>query len=79
MDTLKPEYADALRRIDVDGMPVKTYADEAGTSASNAGVRVFRARDALRKQVAHSCGTCARARLSRLHMRHGEATTPYIE
>lgn len=57
--TLKPEYADALRRIDVEGVPVKTYADEAGISASNAGVRVFRAREALRKQVARACGTCA--------------------
>jgi len=57
--TLKPEYADALQRIDVDGMPVKTYAEQAGISASNAGVRVFRAREALRKQVARACGTCA--------------------
>jgi len=57
--TLKPEYADALRRIDVDGVPVKIYADETGISASNAGVRVFRARDALRKRIARSCGTCA--------------------
>lgn len=57
--TLKPEYADALRRIDVEGLAVKDYAQAAGISASNAGVRVFRARDALRKQVARSCGTCA--------------------
>lgn len=57
--TLKPEYADALQRIDVDGVPVVTYAAEAGISASNAGVRVFRAREALRKQVARACGTCA--------------------
>jgi len=58
-DTLKPEYADALRKIDVEGMPVKDYAEHAGISASNAGVRVFRAREALRKQVARACGTCA--------------------
>jgi RNA polymerase sigma-70 factor (ECF subfamily) len=58
-DTLKPEYAAALRRIDVAGVPVKDYAAEAGISASNAGVRVFRAREALRRQVARSCGTCA--------------------
>ena len=58
-ETLKPEYADALRRIDVEGTPVKDYAEQAGISASNAGVRVFRAREALRKQVARSCGTCA--------------------
>jgi RNA polymerase sigma-70 factor (ECF subfamily) len=57
--TLKPEYAEALQRIDVEGTPVKDYADEAGISASNAGVRVFRAREALRKQVARACGTCA--------------------
>ncbi len=57
--TLKPEYAEALRRIDVEGVAVKDYADEAGISASNAGVRVFRAREALRKQVARACGTCA--------------------
>jgi hypothetical protein len=28
-------------------------------SASNAGVRVFRAREALKKRVTQSCGTCA--------------------
>ena len=58
-DTLKPEYADALRRIEVDQVAVKDYADASGISSSNAGVRIFRAREALRKQVARSCGTCA--------------------
>lgn len=57
--TLKPEYGEALQRVDVDGLPVKDYADHIGISASNAGVRVFRAREALRKQVARACGTCA--------------------
>jgi RNA polymerase sigma factor (sigma-70 family) len=57
--TLKPEYAQALERIEIDGVSVKDYAEEAGLSASNAGVRVFRAREALRKQVARACGTCA--------------------
>ncbi len=57
--TLKPEYADALQRIDVEGVPVKDYAESVGISASNAGVRVFRARDALRSRVAKACGTCA--------------------
>ena len=37
----------------------KDVAAATGISASNAGVRVFRAREALRKQVARSCGTCA--------------------
>jgi RNA polymerase sigma-70 factor (ECF subfamily) len=57
--TLKDEYAEALRAIDVEGLPVKEFAQHAKISPSNAGVRIFRAREALRKQVARSCGTCA--------------------
>jgi RNA polymerase sigma-70 factor (ECF subfamily) len=57
--TLKPEYADAIKRIEVDGVAVNEYAAEAGISSGNAAVRVFRAREALRKQVSRSCGTCA--------------------
>lgn len=57
--TLKPEYAEALQRIEIEGMSVKDYAAQAGISSNNAGVRVFRAREALRTQVMRSCGTCA--------------------
>jgi RNA polymerase sigma-70 factor (ECF subfamily) len=57
--TLKPEYAAALDAIDVQGVPVKAFAERQGLSASNAGVRVFRAREALKKRVVESCGTCA--------------------
>lgn len=57
--TLKPEYADAVQRIEVEGMSVKDFAETAGISSNNAAVRVFRAREALRNQVARSCGTCA--------------------
>jgi RNA polymerase sigma factor (sigma-70 family) len=57
--TLKPEYAGALQRVELDGVSVKDYASEQGITAGNAAVRVFRAREALRKQVAKSCGTCA--------------------
>jgi RNA polymerase sigma factor (sigma-70 family) len=58
-DTLKPEYAEAMRRIDVEGMSMKEFAAHAGISSNNAAVRVFRAREALRKQVTRSCGSCA--------------------
>jgi RNA polymerase sigma-70 factor (ECF subfamily) len=58
-ETLKPEYALALRRIDVDGVSVQDHAREAGITANNAGVRVFRARAALRKRVVRWCGSCA--------------------
>lgn len=57
--TLKPEYRDVLQSVEVEGRPVKEYAAKAGITASNAGVRVFRAREALRRQVVRSCGTCA--------------------
>jgi RNA polymerase sigma factor (sigma-70 family) len=57
--TLKPEYAEALQAIDIHGIPVKTFAADKGLSAANAGVRVFRARQALKRRVTASCGTCA--------------------
>lgn len=59
LDTLKPEYADALRRVELDGVAVKDYATEVDITANNAGVRLFRARMALRNRVARCCGTCA--------------------
>jgi RNA polymerase sigma factor (sigma-70 family) len=57
--TLKPEYAEALAAVDVAGTPVKAFAAAAGLTASNAGVRLFRARTALKRRLAESCGTCA--------------------
>jgi len=40
-----------LRRIGLDGVAVKDFAVEARLGESNAAVRVFRARKALREQV----------------------------
>lgn len=57
--TLKPEYAAALQRVEVDGLSVQAFAEEASITANNAAVRLFRAREALRRQVAASCGACA--------------------
>lgn len=58
-ETLKPEYATAIRRVELDELPVQAFAAEAGITANNAAVRVFRAREALRKQVKAACRTCA--------------------
>ena len=58
-ETLKPEYALALRRVEVDGISVQDYAAEAGITSNNAGVRLFRARQTLRKRVVRWCGACA--------------------
>ena len=57
--SLKPEYADVLRQVEVEGTAVKDYARDRGISPSNAGVRVHRARNALRELVVISCGACA--------------------
>ena len=57
--TLPTDQARALQRIEIEGVPVKTFAEEEGLTASNAGVRVFRARKALRERVKAACGTCA--------------------
>ena len=57
--TLPVDQAQALSRIELDGIAVKDYAEEAGITASNAGVRVFRARQALKKRVVEACGICA--------------------
>ena len=59
VDTLKPEYAEAVRRVDLAEGSVKEYAASAGISANNASVRLFRGREALRRQVMRACGTCA--------------------
>jgi RNA polymerase sigma-70 factor (ECF subfamily) len=58
LETLKPEYAGALKRVELDGASVADYAREAGITANNAGVRLHRAREALRRQVVRTCGTC---------------------
>ena len=59
LDTLKPEYAEALRRVELEGISVKDFARETDVTPNNASVRLFRAREALRRQVERSCGTCA--------------------
>ncbi|HTZ57213.1 MAG TPA: sigma-70 family RNA polymerase sigma factor [Acidobacteriaceae bacterium] len=56
---LKREYSEALRAIDLGEQRVQDFAEEHGISASNAGVRVHRARTALRKQLLRTCKVCA--------------------
>lgn len=74
--TLKPEYATAITRVDLEDAPVKRYADEQGITANNAAVRLHRAHQALKKQVTEVCGTCAehgcyRCECQRRHKRSG--------
>lgn len=59
IETLKPAYAHALKRVELDGASLASYAAEEGITPNNAGVRVHRAREALRTQLERSCGTCS--------------------
>lgn len=57
--TLKPEYGDLLRRVDLEGASVPEAAAALQISSNNAGVRLHRARTALKTRLEQSCGTCA--------------------
>ena len=57
--TLRPEYAEILRRVDLEGNRPSDFALAAGLTANNAMVRLHRARKALRDRLVASCRTCA--------------------
>ena len=59
LETLKPEYRDALRAIDLNGQSVAEYAKSEGTTPNNVGVRLHRARKAAAKRLTQVCGACA--------------------
>lgn len=57
--TLKPEYEEILRRVDLEEMRPIDFATHAGITANNAMVRLHRARRALGRKLELSCRTCA--------------------
>lgn len=57
--TLKPQQAELLRRVDLEGEPVQAAAKAMGISANNASVVLFRARKELRVKLQTFCGACA--------------------
>jgi RNA polymerase sigma factor (sigma-70 family) len=61
LSELKEEYREVLQRVEIEEQKVRDFAEQEGISPSNAGVRVHRARAALKKQVESTCGACAAA------------------
>ena len=59
LPTLKSEYSEILRRVDLEEKSLAEAAAELGITANNASVRLHRARQALKRQLERSCGTCA--------------------
>jgi len=59
IDNLKPEVAALLRRAELQETPLKAIAEAMAITANNAGVRVHRAREALRQAMKTRCAACA--------------------
>lgn len=59
LTTLKPEYADMIRQVDLENRPLSAVASALSISQNNATVRLHRARQALKASLERSCGTCA--------------------
>jgi len=60
VDTLSPAHARLLRRVDLEGASVPAVAEEERITPNNAGVRLHRARAALRDRLRRVCGACSR-------------------
>lgn len=60
LPSLKTEYADLIRRIDLDGESQGQVAQELGITANTLSVRLHRARQSLRKNLERTCGLCTK-------------------
>src|SRR5262249_51962593 len=58
LPTLKPEYVDILRRVELLGEPRQEVAAALGVSVNNVTVRLHRARQAIKRALLLSCTTC---------------------
>lgn len=58
--TLKPEYAELIRELDLAGQTPEQVATKHGVTANNLRVRHHRARQQLRERVEQTCRLCAK-------------------
>ena len=56
---IRPDYAELVRLVDLEGRSVGAVAKDRGVSAGSARVRLHRARAALRREVQLTCRACA--------------------
>ena len=59
LPSLNPGYARILRHIDLDEDSLNSYAKANNITVPNATVRIHRARQALKKALIATCGTCS--------------------
>ena len=60
LPTLKPEYAELIRAVDLEEEPVHTAALRLGITTGNLNVRLHRARRQLHTRLLESCRLCAK-------------------
>jgi RNA polymerase sigma factor (sigma-70 family) len=60
LPTLKPRYAQVLRRVDLHGEDKRTVASDLKITLATMDVVLHRARHALRRQLEIFCGACSR-------------------
>lgn len=58
LPALKLDYADIIRRADLDEAPRERIAADLGVTANNVGVRLHRARRALKTKLEERCSGC---------------------
>jgi len=71
LPSLKPEYAQVVRAVDLEERPLAEVAAGAAITVNNATVRLHRARQALKKQLLRTCGACAAHGCLECHCRSG--------
>ena len=59
LPTLRPVYAEVLREVDLADAPLADFARRHQLTPGNAAVRAHRARTALRRELARTCGACS--------------------
>jgi RNA polymerase sigma factor (sigma-70 family) len=59
VETLKPQHAELLRRVDLNGESVQIAAKALRLTANHASVTLHRARKELRTRLETFCGACA--------------------
>jgi RNA polymerase sigma-70 factor (ECF subfamily) len=60
LPSIRPAYADLLRRIDLQGEQFDAVTDDLKLTKNNLTVRLHRARQALRQALEASCGLCTK-------------------
>lgn len=59
LPTLRPAYAEILREVDLADASLADFAHRHKLTPGNAAVRAHRARAALRRELARTCGACS--------------------